>query len=206
MAAKKTTPAKAGKNPTSPAAAPAPAVTPILAPAPAASTSPAAPKASPPPPAAPATALRPASVDEPTVDLHDPRSTTAVTEPPLACRFAPLAQDGQSQAARAHLKLIPGRDLKVHYERGASDVGAKGNVARIEMGYRFDDGVAAMSVVADGQRNLQGVLVRRAPAIRIPADARKELQLWFKLEMEDGSVFWDSAFSRNYRLAVLPQW
>ena len=205
MAAKKPTPAKAGKNPTAPASAPAPAVTPSPAAAPAAPAAPVAAKASPPPPA-PATALRPASVDEPTVDLHDPRSTTAVTEPPLACRFAPLAQDGQSQAARAHLKLIPGRDLKVHYERGASDVGAKGNVARIEMGYRFDDGVAAMSVVADGQRNLQGVLVRRAPAIRIPADARKELQLWFKLEMEDGSVFWDSAFSRNYRLAVLPQW
>ena len=115
-----------------------------------------------------------------------------------------LQMDGLWSSGSVEYNVV-GRS-RVHYERGASDVGAKGNVARIEMGYRFDDGVAAMSVVADGQRNLQGVLVRRAPAIRIPADARKELQLWFKLEMEDGSVFWDSAFSRNYRLAVLPQW
>ena len=163
-------------------------------------------KASPPPPA-PATALRPASVDEPTVDLHDPRSPTTVAEPPLACRFAPLAQDSQSQAARAHLKLIPGRDLKVHYERGASDVGAKGNVARIEMGYRFDDGVAAMSVVADGQRNLQGVLHGTGTAVLVgtradPSPGRAVL-VWEVVGGANGAAAPDeAAATRAMALAV----
>lgn len=160
--------------------------------------------AAPPPPmaAAPAHGLVPSSVDEPTVELDAPRTHTE--DDAVTVRFGPIGGDAEARKARAHVVLAQGARLKVHYDRDASDLGQGGEVVRIEMGYQFEGAGAGMSVVADGQRSAQGVLVRRAPVIRIPPGTTGELHVWFRLDTTDGRTLWDSAFSRNYRFPLAP--
>lgn len=155
------------------------------------------------PPPAPAQAALPATsaADEPTVDMSDqlpPRARSAET----TLVYAPRAEDAAHDQARHAVRLRRGSDVEVRYERDARDLDDAGAAARIEMGYRFDEGPVMMAVIADGQRNVQGILVRRAARITVPADARQELQVWFRLQLTDGRVLWDSAFARNHRIAV----
>lgn len=177
MAAKKAT----RKTTTKPAAA---------APAPAAAR-----------PITPAGAPLPVAADEPTVDMGELPAARR-KDPDATVVFAPLAGDAAHRAAREGTRLRPGSELAVRYDRAAEDVEGRGALARIEMGYRFDDGPVMMAVVADGQRSAQGALVRRTVRVPVPEGARRELQLWFRLQLADGNVLWDSAYARNHRFPV----
>lgn len=204
MAARKSAPPKKADPKKEPAPPPAPAAAP---PAPAAAPAP--------PPAAPTaprgtpvlSGLNPAlggpqSVDDATVDMELPRGGR-VLPPPVQLTFAPRGQDGVAQIDR-QLAHIPreGR-VRVTYLREAADLGQRGELARIEMGWKFGpQGTPSMAVVADGQRSLQGALVRRSPVLDVPPGADGELQVWFRLVTRDGRELWDSLDAYNHRFPL----
>jgi len=157
------------------------------------------PKASSPGPLSP-------SSDEPTQDLSALRD--AVTSPATAgeevvLTFARGAEEPRARAEREKAVLKTGTRIRVRYLRQPQDLGqAGGRPVRIEVGYRFDGLAVGMATVADGQSTREGALVRREPVLRVPPEARQELQLWFRVDLEDGRTVWDSLYGQNHRFKV----
>lgn len=116
--------------------------------------------------------------------------------------FCTGAEDEAARVHREQCILRPGTRVQVNYRRGVEDIGQEGHILRIEMGYRFDNDESRRVVVASGERDAQGQLVRHAPVLDVPDRPGRELQVWFRLDMEDGRTLWDSAWGRNYRFAV----
>jgi hypothetical protein len=111
----------------------------------------------------------------------------------------------EEEAAQRHgdaVVLRPGSLVRVRYLRTLEDLGRTGDITRIEMGYQLDEDTPASALVADGQRTREGLLLRREPVVRVPAEPKHELQVWFRIDLANGHVVWDSQFARNYRFAV----
>jgi hypothetical protein len=176
-----------------------------------------------PPQKAPA-GLEPASLreavrdvhDEPTVDLSSvldgvtnrPSGQlpmgSVVVEDTAECVivFASGIQDEKARELRERLVLEPGARVRVKYLREAEDVSGPGVIKRIDMGHRFCDGEPLYSPIVDGQRTPQGGLVRRSPVFSVTEDGCRQLEVWFRVEMEDGRVVWDSQFGSNYQFPI----
>lgn len=99
-----------------------------------------------------------------------------------------------------------GKPFEVSYLRTAADLYQPGEIDRVELYYRINRGEVLALLLADGQRDPStGALVREVGRIDIPAEARGELEYWFRLITTDGRVLWDSDFGRNHRAEILDE-
>lgn len=149
--------------------------------------------------------VSPAS-DEPTQDLtalREAASSHPAAGPEVVLTFDRGSNEARARADREKAVLRPGTSLRIRYVRDAEDLGqATGKPVRIELGYRFDALPVGMATIADGQRTREGGLVRREPTLKVPTEARGELQLWFRVDLDDGRTLWDSLYGHNHRFKV----
>lgn len=97
-----------------------------------------------------------------------------------------------------------GKPWVVNYSRGASDLGEQGELKRVEMQWKLNNGDVQTAVVMDGTRDMRTGAQNRFPIkVNLPEDTRGQIQYWFKLETTDGRTLWDSDFGRNHRVDVL---
>lgn len=102
---------------------------------------------------------------------------------------------GPTMAGSVDHGVIPaGEDLRIFYRKSARDLGLKSEISGIELQWRIED------------QEFQ--TVRMDPAhpeasIHLPESARGELQIWFKLDLADGTSSYDSLYGANYRASIV---
>lgn len=100
-----------------------------------------------------------------------------------------------------------GKPFTVNYNRSPQDIGQQGTVASVDMFYRVGGSNEVKTAkIADGSRDMRsGQLLYMPAKLDIPAQAKGDLEYWFRMKTTDGRELWDSDFGKNFHATIVPQ-
>ena len=98
-----------------------------------------------------------------------------------------------------------GKQFAIRYKRTSALPPERGNLERVELFFRVDNGPVQSRIVGDGFRDpLSGELVLSPVVLDVPPQARDVFAYWFQLTTFDGRIIWDKSEAVPYTVEIVP--